>query len=119
MCTREYIQQLQARERRLRSQLMAFHLREQVLVASLLRMGASVEDIAAVSAAGNAGPFEVDNAAAVVEALLDPSRTLPPGNQLQTAGPSAGSSSAGRRMSVQVAGEEQNGQTVLGTRAFP
>lgn len=68
VCAREYIQQLQRREQRLRAQLMAHRLREQALVTALLQRGFSAEDIAALSA--EASVNDLDSVAALVEGMV-------------------------------------------------
>lgn len=45
VCVKEYVQQLQMRERRLRAQVMSHHLRERALVSALIGKGATIDEI--------------------------------------------------------------------------
>lgn len=73
ICTREYIQQLQMREKRLRSQLMSHHLRERALTVALISRGVRPEDVAEEFSIGGIGPTELAQLDEAVEGLIDES----------------------------------------------
>lgn len=97
ICAREYVQQLQRRERRLRSMLMAHHMRERALVASLLHRGATAEEIGTLCA--ESAPGELERVAATVETLVaDPAQAEGQTNEFGDA-PSGGLAEADGNLS--------------------
>lgn len=68
LCTLEYIQQLQTREKRLRVQLISRYLRERGLISSLLRRGTGLEEIAGLCAEATTG--QLDEVVAEIESSI-------------------------------------------------
>lgn len=85
VCAREYIAQLQTREKRLRAQLMAHHLRERALVAALLKRGATPQQIADENML--ATPSELERVSTAVESMIAESPSGVPGAPSDFQGP--------------------------------
>lgn len=77
VCTREYITQLQSREKLLRGQLISHHLRERGLTTALLKRGVTIDQIEAECAGV---PDDLGGTAADIESLISeqtgPARAL-------------------------------------------
>jgi hypothetical protein len=71
ICTREYVQQLQQREKRLRWQMMSYYSREKALNAALTRAGINPDDAVEEFGIRQLGPLELAQLSDAVERLMD------------------------------------------------